>query len=136
MLHIENVVMLTKDDAGLDKLLCRIYPGHINKIFKRREPIIIKGTDGKKIIRYAVGGAGIAGINSKTIGIDYDGLESLGIGYNGGKVSLVVRKATGFEIIRCFLNHPEIQTRISIRLGFLGAFLGFLGLFISILSFL
>lgn len=125
-IKVNKVLLTSKEDAGLSNLIARLSVKHINRFVKRREAIIIcNPKNGSKIVRYALGGGGISGLNSTSICIDYDGIETLGLKYSKEiDCELVIRKPYPFESYFMFMAHPDLSIRLPMRLGMLGAGLG------------
>lgn len=138
MIKVSKAVMLTGEDAGLHNLVGRIHGSHIHRGINRRDPILIINLDNqKRIIRYAMGGSGIKGLSKDGVAIDYDGIDTLGLPYQKDtpiNCNLLVRKASKWEQIRCFWNHPDVPTQLSVRLGLLSVVLGVSGLGLGLLS--
>ena len=136
---IKTLFMLSKEDAGLDRLIVRVHNSCINTLFFRREAVVIVNNDnGKKIIRYAMGGSNIRGLDRNSVAIDYDGYDGLGVKYSkkAVNVDLLIRKAGSLEKYSFFLNHPDLSISLSIRLGLVGVILGITGLALGIISLL
>lgn len=135
-IETKKILLLRDGDSGLHNLIVRVHGTHINSSFKRRDPVVICNTQNKKkIIRYVLGGGSLPGLTKDSLAIDYDGLETLGFKMKKQQVAnLIVRKPKVFEKYLFFIQHPDLSTSLSIRLGLLGAFLGFLGLILGITS--
>ncbi len=139
---IHGVVQLPPADAGLHNAIVRLHNGRIDakrqdkQRFFRREPLVVINPDnGAKIVRYAMGAAGLAGVRRDTIALDYDALDALSIRPKQ-EVAITVRRATLFEVYAWFWNHPDLSVQLSIRLGIAGAVLGVMGFLTGVASFL
>lgn len=140
MLNVERVVQLPAADSGLQLGIARLHNHYIdskrqdrNRFF-RREALCITNTDNHAwIIRYAMGGGGVKGLCKDVVGLDYDGIDALGLRINQPG-NIVVRRARRLEVIRWLATFPDLSIRLSIQLGLLGAGLGLLGFAIGLIS--
>lgn len=136
------VVPLPPVDAGLQLGIARLHNRHIDakrrdktRLFRRDAVCIVNLDTNAQIIRYAMGSAGVKGVCMDSIGLDYDGVDALGIRFKNPS-RLLVRRATQVEILRWFATYPDLSVRLSIQLGLLGAVLGVLGFAIGLISLL
>ena len=138
-----EVISLPDSDAGIQNSIVRFSNAQLdstksnkNKFF-RREPVLIQSSKGK-IIRFAMGNPGtVKGLSNKSIAIDYDGFDALGITFPQSKdVHLTVKKANLLEIIHWFSNHPDLLVRLNTRFALIGLLLGITGFLVAVLSLL
>jgi hypothetical protein len=129
---VNEVVRLPFVDSGLHNSIVRLNNRNMDstrsdqaRFFRREALVIINKTDGSKILRYAMGSAGI-GIRKNSIAIDYDGVDSLNVTFKE-PVDLEIRRARRLEILQWFLRHPDQSVQLSIKLGLAGAVLGVMG---------
>lgn len=141
-INISGVVSLPPADAGIQNAIVRLHNSRIDAHrqdkarFFRREPLVVINPDtGGKIVRYAMGAAGLAGVRKDTIALDYDALDALGIRPKQ-EVAITVRRATALEVYAWFWRHPDLSVQLSIRLGIAGAVLGVMGFITGLASFL
>ena len=140
---IVKVLALKERDFGFASYIVRVNNSLMDaskknkdKYFRREAVLIVNPENDTRILRYVVGNPGTMSLTKSTIGLDYDGLDSLGIKFRD-KVNLIVTKATRFEVYRWYMNHQDLNVRISMRLGVLGAVLGIIGFimgFIPVMS--
>lgn len=142
MLHINHAVQLPPQDSGLQLAIARFHNRHIDakrldrsKFFRRDALCIVNLDNNARIIRYAMGGAAVKGVCMDAIGLDYDGVDALGIRFHQ-PARLVVRRALRWEVIHWLATYPDLSVRLSIQLGLLGACLGVLGFAIGLISLL
>ena len=136
-MKFNNVVRLPDCDSGVNLSIVRFYNGHIdskkkdkNKFFRREAVTIKNPQNGARILRYAMGNAGLP-INKTSLAIDYDGIDALGVKYKTPN-DLIVTRATSIDVYRWFLQHPDLIVRTSIKLAILGAVLGIMGFIVGI----
>ncbi len=116
---LDHVVRLSEQDSGLHHSIVRFNNTLIDSNrqnpakFFRREPVVIVNTqNNQRVIRYAMGNAGTYSIKKSAIGLDYDGVDALGIkfketcelqpaGHHSGKCTL------GSGTIRTFLHSSQ-----------------------------
>jgi len=132
-IQVTQVIALKEADLGFASYIVRVNNSYIDskKInpdkFFRREAVVITNTEnGASILRYIVGNPGTMSLTKSDVGLDYDGIDSLGVDFKDD-VSLEVTKANKWEIYRWYMNHQDLNIRISMRLGVLGAVLGIIG---------
>lgn len=142
MLHMNYVVQLPPQDSGLQLGIARFHNLHIDakrqdqsRLFRREAVCIVNPENKTRIIRYAMGGGGVKGVCKDSVGLDYDGVDALGIRFNQ-PAQLVIRRASRLEIIQWLATYPDLSVRLSIQLGLLGAGLGMLGFGIGLISLL
>lgn len=140
-MDVETVIRLPDQDSGLQHCIVRFNNCHIDarrqnhRCFFRREPLIIRNrNDGTKVLRYAMGNSGLS-ITKQAIGLDYDAVDALNIGYKQA-VDLEVRRAKRWEVWQWFWRHPDQGVQLSIKLGCVGAGLGLMGLVSAIAPYL
>lgn len=136
---INQVIRLSEADSGLSQSIVRCYNGYIDskkldksKYFRRQAVIIENKHNGLKILRYVMGSAGMP-INRSTIGLDYDGIDMLGVKFKV-PVILNVRKASLLDTYIWFWKHPDLIVRTGIRLAVFGIGLSIIGSTFSIIS--
>ena len=132
-----NVIALPTEDSGLQNNIVRFENSNV-KFFGRRTPVIITNSDNNQsVIRYVMGNNGsIKGLTRKSLAVDYDALVDLQIQQYGQPVLLAVRQASLIQCMTMLNNSPDLNIKISFRLGVLGAVLGFIGLLTSVISLL
>ncbi|AJY53186.1 hypothetical protein [Halomonas sp. KO116] len=140
MLHMNYVVQLPPQDSGLQLGIARFHNLHIDakrqdhsRLFRRNAVCIVNPENGAWIIRYAMGSGGVKGVCKDSVGLDYDGVDALGIRFNQ-PAQLVIRRARRREVIRWLATYPDLPVRLGIQLGLLGAVLGLLGAGLGIMG--
>lgn len=136
----EIIKKLSSDDSGPAHGIVRFYNGHIDAAkldkqkFFRRQAVTIRNMNNKEfVIRYAMGSAGMK-LDRKSLAIDYDGVDALGLTY-GKPCDIQVRQATSLEIYRWYWTHSELPIQLSVRLGVAGCILGVAGFVLGMISF-
>lgn len=78
------------------------------KLFYRRNPVkITNENNGQWSIAFAYGSPGIKGLTKKTIGIDYDTADVLGIKEGEFNLKIKLTKANCLDVWLWYLNHPD-----------------------------
>ncbi|BDA63023.1 hypothetical protein [Shewanella xiamenensis] len=107
------------------------------KRFMRKKPVTIQNLEnGLWILRYAMGNSGNLSLTKSQIAIDYDGIQQLGLTLHTNPVNLKVTDSSQLEIFLHFWLHPDLNIRISMRMGAIGLFLGAIGFGISLITIL
>lgn len=99
-----------------------------NKFHRRQPVVIINPANDCWVLRYAMGNPGTMSIKQDEIAVDYDALVELDV-HPKHDVELTVRNASWLEVYIHFMRHPDLNVRISMRLGVIGFVLGIIGLF-------
>ncbi len=100
--------------------------------FYRRMPVSITcPRTRRKIVRMVLGGGGIAGLNRDAVVMDYDSKDQLNA---ENEDTLIITRATPFEVYAYYWHHPDVGYQVAMRLGIIGVISGIAGLFISIVS--
>ncbi len=131
-----SVVPLPSADSGETQSLVRLNNFHIGKNAERlpsRTAVqILNPANGNWIVRYCRGNKGnIKHLDRKTLAIDYDGVNDLGIEYNR-ETSLQVKKATMWQCLTWLMNSTNVDVRVNTRIAVMSALLGLISLFISL----
>jgi hypothetical protein len=128
-----KVLALKEADFGFSSYIVRVNNWHIdskksnNEKFFGRDAVMITNTEnGASILRYIVGNPGTMSLTKSDIGLDYDGVDSLNVDFNE-PANLNVASATKWQVYLWYMNHQDLNIRISTRLGVLGAVLGIIG---------
>lgn len=133
----ESVVKLPQEDSGLQHSIVRVDNSNV-RFYGRRTPVAIYNLNGNRkkwILRYVMGNNGrVKGLTKRALAIDYDGMCELDLSLHYGTENLVMRKATTWQCILWLANSTDLNTRLSTRLGLLGAVLGMVGLVIGCIS--
>lgn len=82
-----------------------------------------------------MGTPGGISITKNAVALDYDAIDVLGVRFND-QVELELKRASSAEIYKWFWFHPDLNVRISIRLGITGGVLGILGFCVGLLPFI
>lgn len=142
MLHMTHVVPLPVHDSGVHLAIARLHNFHIDakrqdrsRLFRRQAVCIVNQDNGTWVIRYAMGAAGVKGVCKYTVGLDYDGVDALGLRFKE-PANIVVRRASRWEVIQWLAHYPDLTVRMGIQLGLLGTVLGVLGLVNGLISLL
>lgn len=107
------------------------------KRFMRKKPVTIQNLEnGLWILRYAMGNSGNLSLTKSQIAIDYDGIQQLGLTLHTNSVNLKVTDSSQLEIFLHFWQHPDLNIRISMRMGAIGLFLGAIGFGSSLITIL
>ena len=141
---IAKTVSLLRDSESYSHNAVRVNSMRIDRMknnddkFKRHETVKISNDNGDYIIRVIMGAVlkkGIKGITKDEIGLDYDGMDALGLSQSRkSHCRLKVEPATWPDIIIWYLKHPDPGYRVATALGLTGAGLGFIGIVISLLN--
>lgn len=136
-----KIVRLTPEDSGYQHCIVRMNNHHIdskrrdkNRFFRRDAVMIINPENRQKVLRYAMGQAAYTGMTKEAIGIDYDAMDSLGVRY-GQDVHLVIRPASRLEVYGWLSQHPDLNIRVSVKLGIAGSVLGVMGFLTGLAGF-
>ncbi|MGR5159734.1 hypothetical protein [Vibrio owensii] len=134
-----RAIQLPSEDSGLDKSIVRLFNAHIGKKkhqYVRRIPVVITNrNNGHWILRYAMGSNAIKGLTATTLGLDYDGVNDLGIKFKQ-ECDLIVEEATLYQQVHWLWFFPCVNVRLSFRLGLLGFVFGLIGLVTGVGAFL
>lgn len=135
----QRVVELPMHDQGLQHSIVRLYPSWIDRNrkdpnrFRRRQPVlIINKESGAETLRFVMGAAR-GGVRKNEVSLDYDAVDALGVRF-GQPVQLEVRPASRLEVLRHYLEHPDMSIRVSMRLALWGIYLGAFGAVCGIVS--
>ncbi|WP_256659739.1 hypothetical protein [Pseudomonas sp. LS-2] len=141
-MQITSVVQLPPADSGLQNSIVRLHNLNVdskrkdrNKFFRREAVLIRNRETGASILRYVMGTPGGISIKKCEAGLDYDAVEVLGVRFKR-QVNLEIKRASAFQVYRWFWKHPDLNVRISIRLGITGGVLGVLGFSVGLYPFL
>lgn len=142
IMKILTVVRLPSEDSGLQNSIVRLHNRNIDSKrkdrsrFFRREPVVIcNRANGASVLRYVMGTPGGISITKNAVALDYDAIDVLGVRFND-QVELELKRASSAEIYKWFWFHPDLNVRISIRLGITGGVLGILGFCVGLLPFI
>jgi hypothetical protein len=134
-----EVVELPEKDQGINQAIVRIYPGRLDRTkrdparFKRRQAVLIVNADTSAETLRFVMGASHGGVKKNAVSLDYDAIDALGISFKQS-VTLKVRPATKYEILRHYLEHPDMSIQVAMRLALWGITLGVFGAVCGIVS--
>ncbi|MDH5935658.1 hypothetical protein L8R84_05820 [Vibrio splendidus] len=128
----QRVLRLPDEDSGLSHSIVRFENSRVGfgclKLKRRTAIRITNKKNGQWIIRYCMGNGGkIKGLNKEFIAIDYDGVNELGVTFNKD-VRLSVDRADWWDITRWFWTFPDLNVKLSFRLGLIGFLLGTISL--------
>lgn len=136
-----SVVELPEKDQGLQHSIVRLYSTHLDREkknpskFRRRQPVLIVNEDTKaEILRFVMGSKN-GGIKKDQVSLDYDGVDALGVRFQK-RVTLTVRPAKKREIVKHYVDHPDMTIQVSMRLALWGVALGLFGAVTGALSIL
>lgn len=103
-------------------------------LFHRRSPLkITNKNNGQWSIAFAYGSPGIKGLTKKTIGIDYDTADVLGIALNDTAINVEVKRAKSFDLWSWYLNHPDHFIAFNTKVTLVALVLGIVSLLITFL---
>jgi len=137
--NAQRVVELPLHDQGLQNSIVRVYSARIDRTrkdagrFRRRQPVLISNPEADTETLRFVMGAGKGGVKKNEIALDYDAVDALGIRFTQ-PVELQVRPATWLEVMRHYLDHPDMGIRVSMRMAVWGIYLGLFGAVCGIVS--
>jgi hypothetical protein len=130
-----KVIPLSKEDSGLEHSIVRLENSNMKR-YGRRTAVLIRSDKAKSVIRYTMGNNGtLKGLTKNVLALDYDAIVDLDVQYEQPE-SLTIRKATMLECMVWLNRSPDLNVKISFRLGLLGAALGFVGFAIGIIGLL
>jgi hypothetical protein len=139
--YASSVVELPEKDQGLQHSIARLYSARLDREkkdptrFRRRQPIlVVNESNGAQILRFVMGSKN-GGIKKNQVSLDYDGVDALGVRFEE-KVTLTVRPAKKRDVIRHFLDHPDMQVQVSMKFALWGVLLGMFGAVAGALSIL
>ncbi len=137
-MEVKVVIQLPPEDSGLQHSIVRFHNSRIDskkadktRYFRREPLVVINPETGAKVLRFAMGSAGLPGIVKNGIGVDYDAVDLLGVRFNRD-VKLEVRRATAFDVYKWYWLHPDLGMRLSTRLAIVGGILGVLGFVVGV----
>jgi hypothetical protein len=141
-MKVETIVRLNPEDCGLQHCIVRLHNSNIdskrldrNRFFRREALVVFNAENGARVLRYAMGTPGGISITKHAIALDYDAVDALGVKFKTA-VDLELRRATTFEVYQWFWKHPDLNVRLSTRLGVVGGILGIMGFLVGLMPFL
>jgi hypothetical protein len=136
-----RVVKLPARDSGVHLSILRVHPSRIDSRrmdpmrFVRRQPVLLQNcATGATTICFVMGAGDVHIPDRQGIAIDYDARDALDLnrGTDNDTVEVLVRPATGMEILRFYARHPDLGYQLPTRLALIGLFLGVAGLVLEV----
>jgi hypothetical protein len=123
-------------DSGVINGIVRVHPAWIDakrlkkktKLFRRDAVLLHNLENGLSTVRFVMGAGAVAISKPGVIAIDYDTIDALGIdSRHNTEIALSISRASYFQVLKHFYNHPDYSCQIAMRLGIVGVLLGLLG---------